>query len=847
MRQLYVSAAGLALIMGGDAFVTHSNNRLGGKLSRKRPRTTKPCHMSAAVRVAIIGDCAEDGVASAVAAKYGAEACNVAAALREKKGRKTDKVKATVARHLADAASGGWVLVGFPNSVPEAELFASSGDNFTKLVVLRTGEGQAAATGEMASLISRFEGQVVEVNGGSAEAVLAAIGGASNAANSDAVVASQPMAPAAPVELETNSPEAVTAAAVDAAPAASKTRKPHAEKAEPVASAKTATRKRNAETAAATAAEPLEQVMLDAAAALPQPPSDAEEGDAAPSPQLSAIEASMESIAALNTPAAPSIPWYAAVAKPTKKVKKSALAAAAAAATAASDSAASKIVQQLASTSTGKKLNGDLGTDADASVAFGELELRGAMAECLVKAGISTPSPIQAASMSRIATGESVMLHAETGSGKTLAFLLPLMQRIAATGANKPLQVMVVVPTRELAVQIAREAVLLGGGATKGVDLFLDQQAGVTLADVKAPIVVGTAKVLAQAVKKTRPSERVELLANLSAVVCDEVDRLVDTLSKYATKREADQRKRHPRPIMPLLTALKTRHPELQVIASSATVGRPLRRELAQALGLEDFKDGPAVVRANAIAPPRSKTSTVTVEEDDADGDVPADLAHSRAVMIPATIAHRYIALYREDFEEKIAAAVTAVRALRPPPRRPLIFIPASESVNRVALRLRSSGLVNARPLHEAMGFASAVDTDAAAAAAGGAEAAAATEDDAPSGFAHATQALAAHDALAALYAETEGAGEGEGGVEHAQVLVASADSARGLHFEGVDLVVILGRARGPDEYVHLSGRTGRQGRRGTVVSVVTYKEAKAMKGWEAQLKFRLEQWQVSL
>jgi hypothetical protein len=55
---------------------------------------------------------------------------------------------------------------------------------------------------------------------------------------------------------------------------------------------------------------------------------------------------------------------------------------------------------------------------------------------------------------------------------------------------------------------------------------------------ITAPIVVGTSKALARSIKKTKPSIREKILQNVSCVVCDEIDRLVDTLSKYATRRE---------------------------------------------------------------------------------------------------------------------------------------------------------------------------------------------------------------------------------------------------------------------------------------------------------------------
>ena len=99
--------------------------------------------------------------------------------------------------------------------------------------------------------------------------------------------------------------------------------------------------------------------------------------------------------------------------------------------------------------------------------------------ERLAQQGIHTPTPIQAASMERILEGESLMLHAETGSGKSLAFLLPAMLRLgllddgsdgggdsADIGLNEVAsKLLVLAPTRELAVQLANEAAGFLGAA----------------------------------------------------------------------------------------------------------------------------------------------------------------------------------------------------------------------------------------------------------------------------------------------------------------------------------------------------------------------------------------------
>jgi ATP-dependent RNA helicase DeaD len=72
-------------------------------------------------------------------------------------------------------------------------------------------------------------------------------------------------------------------------------------------------------------------------------------------------------------------------------------------------------------------------------------------------------------------------------------------------------------------------------------------------------------------------------------------------------------------------------------------------------------------------------------------------------------------------------------------------------------------------------------------------------------------------------------------------VLVTSVDTARGLDFPDVDCVLVLGRAGGPDEYLHVAGRTGRGGASGTVVSVLEFGEISKLKGWETMLGIKFE------
>ncbi|MCB1885968.1 MAG: DEAD/DEAH box helicase [Rhodocyclaceae bacterium] len=92
-------------------------------------------------------------------------------------------------------------------------------------------------------------------------------------------------------------------------------------------------------------------------------------------------------------------------------------------------------------------------SDGEGSPAFADLGLPDALVEALAEIGYERPSPIQAACIPVLLEGHDVLGQAQTGTGKTAAFALPLLSRIDA-GVNAP-QVLVLTPTRELAIQVA--------------------------------------------------------------------------------------------------------------------------------------------------------------------------------------------------------------------------------------------------------------------------------------------------------------------------------------------------------------------------------------------------------
>lgn len=89
----------------------------------------------------------------------------------------------------------------------------------------------------------------------------------------------------------------------------------------------------------------------------------------------------------------------------------------------------------------------------DAATGFDSLGLSSPVLKALERTGYETPSPIQRDSIPLLLAGRDVLATAQTGTGKTAAFALPILTSLS-TGLRTP-QAIVLVPTRELAIQVA--------------------------------------------------------------------------------------------------------------------------------------------------------------------------------------------------------------------------------------------------------------------------------------------------------------------------------------------------------------------------------------------------------
>lgn len=91
---------------------------------------------------------------------------------------------------------------------------------------------------------------------------------------------------------------------------------------------------------------------------------------------------------------------------------------------------------------------------------FAELSVSEVLCTTLSKMGIKEPTEVQAEAIPKLRNGKDTIVQAQTGTGKTLAFLLPIFDKIKLQADN--IQVLILTPTRELTLQIAKVAAILG-------------------------------------------------------------------------------------------------------------------------------------------------------------------------------------------------------------------------------------------------------------------------------------------------------------------------------------------------------------------------------------------------
>ena len=154
---------------------------------------------------------------------------------------------------------------------------------------------------------------------------------------------------------------------------------------------------------------------------------------------------------------------------------------------------------------------------------FEELGLSAQLTRALTENGFKTPFPIQETAIPLILQGKDVVGQAHTGTGKTAAFGLPILQQIKPGG---PVQVLILAPTRELAVQVTDEINRFAKyTGIKSVTIYGGQSINLQLDKLRrgVQIVVATPGRLIDHIKQGSI-----ILDYVRFVVLDEADRMLD-------------------------------------------------------------------------------------------------------------------------------------------------------------------------------------------------------------------------------------------------------------------------------------------------------------------------------
>ncbi|MFI2650549.1 DEAD/DEAH box helicase [Micromonospora fulviviridis] len=347
---------------------------------------------------------------------------------------------------------------------------------------------------------------------------------------------------------------------------------------------------------------------------------------------------------------------------------------------------------------------------------FAALGLPRQLVEALARQGITTPFEIQRATLPDALAGHDVLGRGQTGSGKTLAFGLPVIARLADRNRARPLhpRALVLVPTRELAMQVNDALVPLG----KAVGIFLKTAVGGVPYDRQidalrrgVEIVVATPGRLGDLIERG-----VCKLDDVEITVLDEADQMADM------------------GFLPEVTRLLAKTPaDSQRLLFSATLDN----------------DVDSLVK-------RFMTDPVT------HSTAPATAAVS-------TMDHHLLLIPPHD-KFAVAASIAAREG------RTMLFARTQLGVDRLVEQLAAVG-VRAGGLH------------------GGK-----------------TQRMRTRT----LAEFREG---------RMNVLVATDVAARGIHVDGVTLVLHVDPPKDPKDYLHRAGRTARAGESGAVATLVLPKQ----------------------
>lgn len=168
-------------------------------------------------------------------------------------------------------------------------------------------------------------------------------------------------------------------------------------------------------------------------------------------------------------------------------------------------------------------MNTSLELEPQTESTFANLGIASNLVQSLEKFGITSPSPIQELAIPHILEGKDIIALARTGSGKTAACLIPLCQKLGAR--KRKLRALVLVPTRELAMQYVKESQKIGrSGSLESFAVFGGCNIQLQAAKLKAgvDILVATPGRLIDLIQNRHVD-----LSQIEMLVLDEADEML--------------------------------------------------------------------------------------------------------------------------------------------------------------------------------------------------------------------------------------------------------------------------------------------------------------------------------
>jgi ATP-dependent RNA helicase RhlE len=167
---------------------------------------------------------------------------------------------------------------------------------------------------------------------------------------------------------------------------------------------------------------------------------------------------------------------------------------------------------------------------------FSDFAISPALLKKMTACGFMTPTPVQEQAIAPALAGSDVLATAQTGTGKTLSFLIPIIERLQ-NSQTKGVSALVLLPTRELAMQVQQAYLKLASGTGLQSALVvggLSEEPQLNAIRRGARFVIATPGRLEDYLKR-----RLVKLDAVEILVLDEVDRMLDMGFKPAIRRIA--------------------------------------------------------------------------------------------------------------------------------------------------------------------------------------------------------------------------------------------------------------------------------------------------------------------